>query len=115
MDRLPRGFVMNLLYTLKGQEFAHWVSVRVEERNSRLASDNNKMIDVCPSVAAAFEKSTHLSCKYPRQHLLCRFEAHLSFFFISYQWLFGHADESSFKEKKDEVGDLTRPLGANKR
>lgn len=63
LHRLPRQWVISLIFTLVGGPFQQWVDERIEARNEKLASDNNQMIEVDPQIAAAFAASTSLSSK----------------------------------------------------
>ena len=63
LHRLPRSWLVNLIFSVVGGPFRDWVDARVEERNAKHVDDNNKMIAVDPEVLAAFRSSTHISSK----------------------------------------------------
>ena len=64
LHRLPRQWVINVIYTVVGDSFQDWVNERIEQRNSKVAEDDNKMIEVDPEIAAAFNASNYISGKY---------------------------------------------------
>jgi hypothetical protein len=68
MHRLPRQWLINVIYTVVGKPFQDWVDERIEQRNSKVAEDDNKMIEVDPAIAAAFNASNYISGKYMHEH-----------------------------------------------
>ena len=61
--RLPRQYVINLVYTLVGQPFAREVERRIEERNQTLAMKQDLLITMDSEIARAFQESTMISSK----------------------------------------------------
>ena len=55
MHRLPRYFIMNIIYTIVGQPIKEFVSKGVKERNDQVAENRNLIIDLDPEIAAAFK------------------------------------------------------------
>ena len=55
---------MNVTYTIAGDAFATWVKANIEERNAKVTKEKDLMINMDEDVAAAFNASTHVSCKY---------------------------------------------------
>ena len=49
-----------------GKIFDDWVKEQIEARNSKVAVDKDIMISIDPEIAAAFNNSTSVSCKYPK-------------------------------------------------
>ena len=64
MNKLPRQWVINVIYSLCGDNFREWVSQQVKDRNDRLAEKRDLMIDLDPDIAAAFSNSAYISSKY---------------------------------------------------
>ena len=64
MNKLPRQWVINVIYSLCGDDFREWVSQQVKDRNERLAEKRDLMIDLDPDIAAAFSNSAYISSKY---------------------------------------------------
>ena len=62
--RLPRAWVCNLIYSLKGDEFREWVSGLIRGRNEHLALKNDLMIELDPQIAEAFKISQNISSKF---------------------------------------------------
>ena len=54
---------MNVIYTLVGEDFQNWIDERVDARNQKVAEDDNKMIEVDPEIARAFNASNFISGK----------------------------------------------------
>ena len=61
--KLPKQFLVNLSYSLLGDQFANWVKDRINQRNQKLAVERNLMIDMDPEIARAFQNSTSISSK----------------------------------------------------
>ena len=67
MKKLPKQWIANVGYSILGDTFAGWVKQQIEQRNDKLQVKGSLHIAIDPEVAAAFEASTAVSCKY---HLL---------------------------------------------
>ena len=61
--KLPRQWVINLVYTLAGKPFADWVLEHIEARNSKLVQQRKLAIDMDPEILRAFTASSHVSSK----------------------------------------------------
>ena len=54
INKLPRGWVVNVGATIVGQPFIEWVQKRIAERNMAMAKERNLLIRMNPQLAAAF-------------------------------------------------------------
>lgn len=63
IDRLPRQYVINVIFTLCGEDFEEWVSKTIESRNDELLKKRDKLIEMDPTIAAIFKESTSVSRK----------------------------------------------------
>ena len=54
---LPRQYLANVIFTIVGQDFDDWVKERIKERNEKMATKNNMLIEMDAEIAAAFERS----------------------------------------------------------
>ena len=61
MKKLPKQWIVNVMYTCLGDAFANWVKDRIEARNKKVTQEKNLLIDMDPGVAAAFTNSTAVS------------------------------------------------------
>jgi hypothetical protein len=61
--KMPRQYVINVVYTIVGAPFSSWVDKLVQERNKNLTSKNDLNIKLDPRIASAFAASTSVSCK----------------------------------------------------
>ena len=52
--KLPRQWVINLVYTLVGKPFADWVLEHIEARNSKLVQQRKMAINMDPEILRAF-------------------------------------------------------------
>ena len=52
-----------MIYSVFGNQFAMWIEERIQERNSKMEVKQNLLINMDPTVAAAFEASKQVSCK----------------------------------------------------
>lgn len=75
--RLPKQFIVNVLATLTGDSFAHWVKDQVISRNLKRAREADKFIEVDKEIFEAFNKATSISRKLP---LSCFVLHRLSYF-----------------------------------
>ena len=62
--KLPRQFVINVIYSLLGDPFRRWVSQEIKKRNDEMALKKDLIIELDPSIAAAFHESANISSKY---------------------------------------------------
>ena len=62
--KLPKQWVVNVLYTVIGEAFRAFVKEKIEERNARVIVERDLMINVDQDIANAFQASTVVSCKY---------------------------------------------------
>ena len=53
-----------MLYSLIGTAFAAWVERRIEERNEKIAEEQDLNAELDPDVYAAYVKSSSISGKY---------------------------------------------------
>ena len=53
-----------MIYTIVGDQFNQWVQEKIRERNDRVASKHDLMIELDPAIARAFEASTMISSTY---------------------------------------------------
>ena len=51
---LPRQYVLNVIYTLEGKDFADFIKEKIAERNDSLAKKQDLMIEMDPEIARAF-------------------------------------------------------------
>ena len=59
--RLPKQYLVNIVYTVVGETFAQWVRDRIEERNKKVAIEKDLMIKVDDKIAEVFFGSTAVS------------------------------------------------------
>ena len=50
IDKLPRAYIANCIFTLTGQAFQNWVNKVVNERNARVAREQDT-IKMDPAIA----------------------------------------------------------------
>jgi hypothetical protein len=61
IPKLPRQWIVNLGYSVIGNEFEEWVNLLVKERNKRLIEEKNLTIKLDPEIAKAFHAATAVS------------------------------------------------------
>ena len=64
LHRLPRQWIANVFMSVVGKPFKVWVDGLVADRNEKLATEQNLMIDMDPEILAAFQGSTQISSTY---------------------------------------------------
>ena len=62
--KLPRQWLISLLYTLIGKPFADWSLELMQARNSKIIEKRNLGIEMDPEIAEAFAQSTFVSSKF---------------------------------------------------
>ena len=71
LDKLPRAYIANVIYTLTGAAFVKWVEKQVNDRNAKVAREAN-MIEMDSQIAAIYQASTAVSGKSrPQQIRMC--------------------------------------------
>ena len=54
MPKLPKQWLVNVMASVVGKDFDTWVKQRILERNEKVVTDRQLMIDMDPTVALAF-------------------------------------------------------------
>ena len=68
LAKLPRQWIINVIYSLVGDDFRLWVSNLIQNRNDHLAESNDLMIELDPEIATAFRGSFNISSKCEQYH-----------------------------------------------
>ena len=63
VDRLPRQYVANVIFTVCGDEFEKWIDKTIENRNEELIKQRDLLIEMDPTIAKIFKESTSVSRK----------------------------------------------------
>lgn len=66
IEKLPREWICNVIYSVIGKPFLGWVEARIEKRNDEAVKKADGHLAMDPRIAAAFRASNHVSSKYPR-------------------------------------------------
>jgi len=61
--KVGKQWIINIAYTIIGDDFADWVMQVVTNRNLKIQKDHNLMINIDPEIKAAWQRSTLVSCK----------------------------------------------------
>lgn len=64
LHRLPRQYIVNVIYTIVGQPIKDYVSECIKKRNDEIAENRNLLIELDPQIAAAFKTSVNISSKF---------------------------------------------------
>lgn len=59
--KLPKQYLVNLIYSIIGEDFARWVQQRIEDRNVKVTVQKDLMINLDDDLAAAFFNSSSVS------------------------------------------------------
>ena len=73
--KMPRQYLINVIYTLMGLPFRMWVGSRVDERHKKVADERNMNIQMDPEIAAIFRSSTAVSTNNGRSFNMMRITA----------------------------------------
>ena len=69
IEKLPKQWLINVIYTIVGDQFAQWVKDRIEERNQRMLQDRGLVIEMDQDVQRAFSEDltkVHMAPLRPR-------------------------------------------------
>ena len=61
VEKLPRQYIANVIYTVVGLVFKQWVEGEINKRNAKIIEDQNLAIDMDPEIYDAFMASKHIS------------------------------------------------------
>jgi hypothetical protein len=61
VDKLPRAYLANVIYTVVGDLFKQWVDGEISKRNDKIVEEQNLAINMDPEIYAAFKASNHVS------------------------------------------------------
>ena len=61
VEKLPKQYLVNLVYAVVGDDFKAWVHDRIQQRNSKVTVEKDLMINFDEEIAAAFMNSTAVS------------------------------------------------------
>ena len=51
IEKLPREYLSNVIYTILGDQFQQWVNLRINARNQKVTKDQNLAIFMDPEIA----------------------------------------------------------------
>ena len=63
LDKVPKQWLVNVIYSVLADPFKNWVKAKIEERNEKVIADKDLLIDMDPDVAKAFKSSNAVSSK----------------------------------------------------
>ena len=63
IDRLPRQYIINVLYTLCEDAFDKWVQTTISARNNNIVQQRDLLIEMDPEMAKIFRQSTSISSR----------------------------------------------------
>ena len=61
IPKVPKQWLVNVIYTTVGEPFANWAKGRIMERNEAVTLEKDLNIQVDPEIARAFAASTAVS------------------------------------------------------
>ena len=64
VEKLPRGYIANIINTLVGDPFQRWVETRIADRHQKVQLEQNMTVNLDPEIAAIFRASTCVSGKW---------------------------------------------------
>ena len=90
IKKLPRNFIIDLIYSAVGEEFRQWVAEKIKARNQKVVEKQNLDLKLDPEIMKAFQSSNFVSCMHLSQRIInyyCRDE-----------WFWSSLDEIWVKE-----------------
>ena len=70
LEKLPRQYLINIIYTKVGDTFKNWVDEKVDERHEKIKEDGNKMVEMDPELYESYKKSKAISTSNGNMHHL---------------------------------------------
>jgi hypothetical protein len=64
VEKLPRAYIANVIYTIIGANFKEWVDGVIAARNEKIVNSQNLAIDMDPEIYKAFQQSQHVSVQH---------------------------------------------------
>ena len=61
VEKLPRSYIANVIYTIVGDKFKVWVEKAIQERTQKCIEEQDMAIEMDPEVLQAFKASNHVS------------------------------------------------------
>ena len=61
VEKLPKQYLVNLVFAVIGDNFKAWVHERIQQRNAKVTVEKDLMINFDQEVATAFLNSTAVS------------------------------------------------------
>ena len=101
IEKLPRQYIINVIFTLVGSPFEVWVNQRIEERHRLIAEDRDLNIELDPDIAAIFQASNSVSGKYQ----FPKFSITVVVIFCSFEGKLPQLDESYCQKEKVQEAD----------
>jgi hypothetical protein len=62
--KLPKQWILNVVYAILGEAFSTFIHERCQARNDKIIQERQMTINVDPEIAAAFNACNHVSSKY---------------------------------------------------
>ena len=57
IEKLPRAYLANLIYTIVGERFRDWVKEKVDHRTQKILEDQDMAIEMDPEILQVFKAS----------------------------------------------------------
>ena len=64
IHKVPRQWLLNVVYSVVGEPFLEWVRKEIASRNEKLAERRQMLIEMDPEIAKAFHASRNISSKF---------------------------------------------------
>ena len=64
VEKLPRAYIANLIYTIIGEPFKQWVQQQILNRTEQIKKEQDLAIQMDPEIFQAFKASTNVSGMY---------------------------------------------------
>ena len=61
IEKMPRHYIANVIYTVVGEPFQMWVNKQIDARNDKIKAEQDIMIEMDPECAAIIKASQSIS------------------------------------------------------
>ena len=69
IKKLPRNFIVDLIYSAVGEEFRQWVANKIKARNQKVVEKQDLDLKLDPEILKAFQSSYSVSCMHLSQRI----------------------------------------------
>ena len=75
IDKLPRQYIINRIFTKVGEKFSTWVNEKVNQRHEKVKDEGKQYIELDPEIAKVYQQSKAISTSNGKTYQLLKSSA----------------------------------------